>query len=246
MHSELARAEAVAGGRYSANTFKDSMEQDMRNGLLVAGAVIGALAAAPYARADVIPFAFNGGGISGSGVLTYAPDTVAGDPAGAFTITDISGTFSDANLSIAGATITGIVAANPVNPPVGSPAPVSLGYFAVTNPPAGSNAISYDDLFYPGGSPVTCAGYPLSGGFLDVYGALFTLDNGDTVDLWSDGEGPSSLLAYGAAVIDPNDAVVDYQFSSLAAAVPEPASLAIFAAALFAFGVVRRRPRKTV
>ncbi len=121
---------------------------------------------------------------------------------------------------------------NPVNPPVGAPAPVSLSYLFVTNPPPFDTAISYDNLFYPGGSPITCADYLLSGGFLDVYGALFTLNNGDVVDLWSNGAGLDTPLSYGAGVINAANTVIDYQSDGVSMGVPEPGSLWLFGSGL--------------
>jgi PEP-CTERM motif len=211
---------------------------------LSAGAVIAGLVCGPQARADVIAFGFGGAGVSGSGLLTFVPDTVIGDPGGAYTITNISGTFSDSNsnLSIANVAITGLVPINPVSPPLGAPIPVSLSYLSVVNPPPMDSAISYDNLFYPDGSPITCPGYPLAGGFLDVYGALFTLSNNDVVDLWSNGEIPGMVpLSYGAGVVNESSMVIDYQPTGVSMGVPEPGSLWLLGAGLL--GVLGRRKR---
>ena len=145
----------------------------MKDTLLAAGAVIAALAFGPQAQASLVQFGFSGAGVHGSGFLTVTPDTVVGDPSGAYTITNVTGTFSDSNIGISHAAITGLVPINPVNPPIGAPAPVSLSYLFVTNPPPFDTAISYDNLFYPGGSPITCADYPLSRGVPGrVWGAV--------------------------------------------------------------------------
>ena len=58
--------------------------------------------------------------------------------------------------------------------------------------------MSYDNLFYAGGNaPITCIGVP-AGGFFDDYGVMFTLANGDLVDLYSNGvAGPG---VYGVVV----------------------------------------------
>ncbi len=161
----------------------------MRIGLLAGGALLVAMAVAARAEAAAIPFTFSGAGITGSGNFMVGPDPVLGDPANALAITGMSGTFSDANIGIVNANITGLV---PINPVAGDPlAPKSFSKFAVTNPPPHDDAISYDNLIYLDGSPIVCTGYPGSGGFLDVYGVLFTLDNGDTVDCGATGADPS-------------------------------------------------------
>jgi hypothetical protein len=76
----------------------------------------------------------------------------------------------------------------------------------------------YDNLFYPYGSPLLCLidgtpVYPFSGGFLDLLGVMFTLNNGNLVDLWSFGDtapvflGPTwpGGLTYGLKVMSPTD-----------------------------------------
>lgn len=214
----------------------------MKNAVLVAGALAGAMVCTQQVRAAVIPFIFGGSGITGSGSFTVGPDTVAGDPANALAITGMSGTFSDTNVGIGGATITGIV---PISPVAGDPmAPKSFSVFAVTNPPPPDAGISYDDLIYLDGSPIVCTGYPGSGGFLDVYGVLFTIDDGGTtytVDLWSNGRGPHlPPLNYGAIVIDPTDTIVDNK-GGLTASVPEPAAVSVLGIGLLGLALRRRR-----
>jgi hypothetical protein len=198
----------------------------MKHKLLAAAAVIAALASGPRAQAGVVTFEFGGAGVGGSGLLTFAPDTVVGDPSGAYTITNISGTFSDSNIvGLSNEAITGLVPINPVSPPQGAPIPVSLSLFPVLNPPPPDTAISYDNLFYPDGSPITCPGYLGSGGYLDVYGVLFTLKNGYFVDLWSNGAIPGvAPLDYGVIVVDGSYKVVDSQSGGVSMAVPEPGS----------------------
>ncbi len=70
----------------------------MKDTLLAAGAVIAALAFGPQAQASLVQFGFSGAGVSGSGFLSVTPDTVVGDPIGAYTITNVTGTFSDSNM----------------------------------------------------------------------------------------------------------------------------------------------------
>ncbi len=215
---------------------------DVKYELLAAGAVIAALACGPQARADAIAFGFSGAGVGGSGLLTFVPDTVVGDPSGAYTITNISGTFSDSNVPISNVEITGLAPVNPVSPPLGAPIPASLSYLSVVNPPPLDSAISYDNLYYPDGSPITCPGYPLAGGFLDVYGALFTLSNNDVVDLFSNGEGPGTPLSYGVGVVNEASTVIDYQSSGVSMGVPEPGSFWLLGAGLLGVLGWRKRP----
>lgn len=223
----------------------------MNGRLLVTAAVLGAMVSSQQGSAAVIPFTFGGSGISGSGSFTVGPDTVAGDPANALAITGMNGTFSDSNVGISGATISGIV---PISPVAGDPlAPKSFSLFIVTNPPLGpppARGVSYDDLAYLDGSPIVCTGYPGSGGFLDVYGVLFTIDDGGTpytVDLWSNGRGPHlPPLSYGAAVINSADTIIHYQSGGLTASVPEPAAIAVLSIGLLGLGVAARRRRSTL
>jgi hypothetical protein len=89
------------------------------------------------------------------------------------------------------------------------------------------------------GTPI----YPFSGGFLDIMGVMFALDNGNFVDLWSFGDtaagffGPSwpGGLSYGISVIQPTaeggyEVLTGPPFAS--ASVPEPSFLWLFCAAV--------------
>ena len=81
----------------------------MTRKLLATGGVIAAFAFAQQAHANNVPLTFSGGGISGSGVLTFDPTQT--DPiSGGAAITGISGTFSDSNtvVPISSASITGL------------------------------------------------------------------------------------------------------------------------------------------
>jgi len=224
----------------------------MTTKLLATAAVIAALALGQQASAGQIGFRFGGSGVSGSGVLTFDPthpDAISGgDP-----ITGISGTFSDAKHGILNAAITGVV---PVNPVVkGAPFPANLSFLAVTNPPPNDAAVSYSNLFYADGSPITCPGYPFFGGFLDVYGVMFQLNNGDLVDLFSNGnfsngnDPATESLIYGVVVMDTSmDAqnngeptVIDNVPIGIAAGVPEPGSFWLLGTFLLAAPALRRR-----
>ncbi len=215
----------------------------MRSRLLPATALLVAASFVSQARADVATFGFSGGGVSGSVTLTYGLDTVAGDPSGAYVITTATGTFSDSNIGIVGAAITGVAPAMPASPePTNLLAPKSFGFYPIASgvpAPGGESApgFAYDDLYYPGGSPQTASDYPFHGGFLDIYGVVFTIAGNRAVNLWSDGDDGTGLT-YGVGVTDGTD-VLDYVFSGVA--VPEPGSFGLFGVALLGALVWRRR-----
>lgn len=213
----------------------------MKRSMLVAlvGVVVSTSGSA--ALADTTFFGFSGGTVSGSGILTYGPSSITHDPSGAFAVTGITGTFSDSSLGLSNLSITGLVAINPVSPYPGTPFPGSFSSFAITNPTPPATAISYDNLFYPGGSPIVCPDYPGYGGFLDVYGLLFKLSNGYTVNFWSNGAIPNvAPLSYGVSVVDGSGKVVHTQ-DDVMASTPEPTSIALLAAGLVGVVGCRRK-----
>jgi hypothetical protein len=153
------------------------------------------------AKADTYAFSFNGGGLSGSGIITLSNSPVPGVPGG-YQITGITGMFTDsnANANFTGA-ITGLQTTS---------LPSGIGADGTFIPP-GSQAdgygFSYDNLFYPlGNSPAVCPPpapgdphdpYPFGGGVFDIYGLLFHVEGGYSVDLWSNGVLPGLGLTYG-------------------------------------------------
>ena len=206
-------------------------------GILAAAQLIGALTVVSHAQA--YQFTLGGEGMTASGWFNVGPDPYTGaafgtglipqgpgyvglaDPLNAQTITGAGGTFTDTNIGLNNAKITGVVAANYLPHFEMDPAlPYSFSWYDGTTwaplVPGGplfptgpsSSLLSYDSLFYAGAAaPVTCTGVG-AGGFLDNYGMLMTLDNGDVVDIWSDGG--SGNMIYGAAVASPTE-ILDYQ-----------------------------------
>jgi hypothetical protein len=181
----------------------------MTRRILAALPLVAGLIFAGNAHASSVNFSFGGdGNASGSGTITIGPDPFADktgifgtpanllgpsagpppnfqgavDPANAFAVTGATGAFSDLALNIDNVAITGIFATDPQNHfDNDQTIPHSFGWY----PAPGS--VSYDNLFYGGANaPITCIGVP-PGGYLDSYGILFTLANGDLLDLYSNG-----------------------------------------------------------
>jgi len=197
------------------------------------------------ARSSTFSFDLGGPGVSGSFVLTYGAATDAKYP-DAYEVTGISGTFSDSNngLGIVNAAIGALVPVTHDTPEATNLlAPHDFSRFAVASG-LEHGSLSFDNLYYPGGSPQTASDYPFHGGFLDIYGLLFDIGGGRVVNVWSNGVGPNGVLDYGIAVATASNAL-DYVADSVSP-VPEPASLWMFGGGLFGVLAWRRRAAAAV
>lgn len=211
----------------------------MRHKLLYSAAALVLASFTSRAHAGAFPFSFAGPGVSGTVNLIYGAGTDAKYPQ-ALEVTGATGTFSDANIGILNASITGLVPINHATPdPTNLLAPADFSRFAVASGTS-HGSLSYDNLLYPGGSPQSATDYPFHGGFIDIYGLLFNLGNGTVVDFWSNGVLPgTSFDDYGVAVAT-SAASQDYVGGGVAIT-PEPGSLCLLGTGLVGI-VLRRRP----
>ena len=203
-------------------------------------------ASLPFAaNAGTIILNFAGSGVSGAVELTYGPAHDSTYPE-AYEVTGITGVFSDTNngLNLVNVSVGPLVSINHATPePTNLLAPNDFSRFAVAAglAPENNGFLTYDNLFYPFGSPQTASDYPPHGGFLDIYGLLFEIPGGRVVDFWSNGDfsgtgnGP---IDYGVAVATP-DMALDYVGG--VAVVPEPNTIALLGAGLLGLLAWRRR-----
>ena len=198
------------------------------------------------ASAATAPITISGPGVAASLTLTYGPTTDAKYP-GAFEVTGISGTFTDAAAGVSNATVLGLVQIT-INVPEAANllAPHDFSRFAVAAGlgPENHGFLSYDNLYWPGGAPQTASDYPAYGGFVDIYGLMFRIGGGKVVNFWSNGvfSGPATGPIYGVAVATVDQAL-DYA-GGISAAVPEPASAALLLLGLGVTGLAARQRRR--
>jgi len=198
------------------------------------------------ASAATYSFDLSGPGVSGHVVLTYGAATDGTYPQ-AFEVTGVSGSFSDSNngLGLVNAPILSLVPINHATPEATNLlAPNDFSKFPVASG-LSHGVLTYDNLYWPGGSPQTASDYPFHGGFLDIYGLMFNIGGGRVVDVWSNGNfngaGPGPIN-YGVAVATA-DTALDY-VSLGVAAVPEPDTYALMLAGLGVLGAVARQRKQ--
>jgi len=194
-----------------------------------------------------------GGAITGNLTLTWGAATDAiynsSNPNGTgYQITGITGMISDSgsNINFTNESVSGLYPLN-LWPPSGNPlAPADFSY----NP--AELKFTYDNLVWPGGSAVDCSGFDSSGTLLDVFGVLFTLNNGDYVDLWGNGLTgalqpgfPFTPGGYGIGIYDPTTGAEDYVAASVVLTTPEPSTWAMVGLGFLGLGLVGlRRTRR--
>jgi len=220
-----------------------------KNKVVFSAALLVAMSLPWQANATTLNLNFSGSGVSGSLQLTYGAATDAKYPQ-AFEVTGISGVFSDVNngLNIINAPVGPLVAITHSTPePLNLLAPNDFSRFAVASglDPISNGFLTYDNLFWPGGSPPTASDYPVHGGFLDIYGLMFSIGGGKVVDFWSNGDfsgtgnGP---IDYGVAVAD-HDKAYDY-VGGVAVAETGPGSIFSLGSCLLGMLAFRRSSGK--
>ena len=216
------------------------------------------LAVPAASSAGTFGFDFVGPGVSGRIDLTYGPTTDAkypslGLPDVAYEVTGISGFFTDTNngLNIVNAPITGLVPLNNTEPDVDPKpenllAPNNFSKFYIPIPSNARGRLTYDNLFWPAGSPATASGpewAAYKGGFLDVYGLMFTIDGGYAANFWNVQDGDYGLAVATSGADPAARTQLDYVTSGVSV-VPEPSTYAMALAGLACGGYSMFRRRK--
>jgi hypothetical protein len=192
---------------------------------------------------------FAGSGVNATLQLTYGPAADDKYP-NALKVTGISGTFSDINngLNIINAAVGPLQPIKQDAPEADNLlAPKDFSRFAVATGlgPENNGFLTYDNLYWPGGSPPTASDYPLHGGVLDIYGLMFEIGGGRVVNLWSNGDLSGSGFGpiYGAAVATSASAL-DYVGGVVQT--PEPGTFALLGGGVVLLFIRRRRSRRRI
>lgn len=191
------------------------------------------LCSATFAHADSYSFSLSGSGITASGSFT----TTDNGPEGSQVITSITGVFSDTNNGFSGA-ISG-----PASAPIPVPNTALTPPTTFTAPAFTDAGFSYDNLFWPSGeSPAVCIdALAFSGGDFDIYGLVFSVAGGYTVDLWSQGVLGGYFIGDSLNGVKLGDSADGYSVDFTANA-PEPSSfLLLGTGALTSLGLIRRK-----
>ncbi len=213
----------------------------LRKKLVIAATLLIGASLSWQANASTFDFSFAGPGVSGTIDLTYGTATDAKYPQ-AFEVTGISGTFTQSsNGVVIDSLISGLEPIRHDTPdPTNKLAPHDFSRFAVASGTA-HGSLSYDNLYYPGGSPQTASDYPLHGGFVDIYGLLFDIGGGTVVDFWSNGDpsGTGTGPIYGVAIAT-SATLLNYVGSGVSVT-PEPSALGLLGSGLLLSMLVWRR-----
>lgn len=218
----------------------------MRNKLVFSATLLFAALLPWQLHAGTFDFSFAAPGVSGTIQLTYGAATDSKYPK-AFEVTGVSGTFTDTNngLNIVDAPVGALVPVTHDMPEPGNLlAPHDFSRFAVAAGlgPQNSGFLTYDNLFYPGGSPQTASSYPPHGGFLDIYGLMFNIGGGKIVDVWSNGDSSGTgagPIDYGVGVAT-HATALDYVGGGVTIT-PEPSAFVLLGSGLAGIFVWRRR-----
>jgi PEP-CTERM motif-containing protein len=218
----------------------------MRRDFLLSITLLITASLASQLKASTFDFRFTGPGVNGTIQLTYGTAT-DGKYSNAFEITGVAGTFSDSNnsLNLANVPVGSLIAIRHDTPDsTNLLAPHDFSRFAVASglSPMSNGFLTYDNLYWPGGSPQTASDYPLHGGLLDIYGLMFNIGGGRVVDIWSNGDlsgTGTGHIDYGVAVATAS-AALDY-VSGGVSVTPEPSAFALAGSSLLGVLVWRRR-----
>ena len=89
--------------------------------------------------------------------------------------------------------------------------------------------LTYDNLFWPTGAPPTASDFDGAGGFLDIYGLMFSIGGGTVVDLFDNGVSPTTGVNYGGygVGVATADEALDYVAGGVGVTAPEPSTWAM-------------------